>query len=208
MKTRNERLESLKIELKEIQGNLFSNENRTEVLNIYRSKEIEIKQLNKEIELFKYNKEHKEKRELARIIFELELIELNDITNDSQINKNRLKKYPNCSKLDYLFFCSQDFKANYYEVNHNGKWKVFFYENGTYKKIESFNHFLDINAIEQKEISLVQYTKIENNIKKQNDKIKKLEMELKELKDSLYKYNTNGLIRQERNTIYSFTTKF
>ena len=62
MKTRNERLESLKIELKEIQGNLFSNENRTEVLNIYRSKEIEIKQLNKEIELFKYNKEHKEKR--------------------------------------------------------------------------------------------------------------------------------------------------
>lgn len=203
-------IETLKNELNILRDKLFnqSGEPRAEILKQYKEIETEIKELKELTELNKYNKEHAEKREKAKLIFELEKVDLNDITNDGQINKTRLKKYPKCKNLDYLFFCSQDFKADYYEINHSGKWKIFFYDNGKYQKITDFNHFLNSNGIEQKEISLKQYQKIKKDVEKQIEKIKKLEMELKETRNNLSQHYYNGLLTKKTETIYSLNLKF
>lgn len=203
-------IETLKSELINLRDKLFNQEGepRKEILKQYREKETEIKELKQLTELNKYNKQHAEKRDIAKIIFELEKVDLNDITNDSQINKTRLKKYPKCKELDYLFFCSQDFKANYYEINFSGKWTVFFYENGEYKKIVDFNHFLKLNYIEPKEITFKQFKQIENKTKKQLLKMKEAEKKLFELREEINPFYYNGLLNQQSNTYYTFTTKF
>jgi hypothetical protein len=209
MKTRNERLEALKLELSNLRNELFNSDKvRSEVLKEYKEKEVEIINLTEEIELIKYNKEHEQKREKAKIVFELEKVDLNDITNDGQINKLKLKKYPKCKELDYLFFCNVDFRRNDYKVNYSGKWTIFFNNSGKMDKITEFNSFLNINGIEQKEITLKQYQNIKKTVKNQLDKIKKLETELKETKDNLYQYYINGLLIQKSETIYSINTKF
>lgn len=203
-------IETLKNELNDLRDKLFNQneEIRKEILKQYKEKETELKELKQLTELNKYNKEHAEKREKAKIIFELEKVDLNDITNDGQINKTRLNKYPKCKELEYLFFCSQDFKANYYEINYSGKWKVFYYENGEYKKITDFNHFLSLNYIEPKEITLKQFKQIENKINKQLLKMKEAERKLSELREEINPYYYNGLLSQQSNTYYTLITKF
>ena len=203
-------IETLKNELNDLRDKLFNQneEIRKEILKQYKEKETELKELKQLTELNKYNKEHAEKREKAKIIFNLEKVDLTDITNDGQINKTRLKKYPKCKELNYLFFCSQDFKANYYEINYSGKWKVFYYENGGYKKIIDFNHFLSLNYIEPKEISLKQFKQIENKINKQLLKMKEAEKKLSELREEINQFYYNGLLSQQSNTYYTLITKF
>lgn len=203
-------IETLKNELNNLRDKLFNQEGepRKEILKQYREKETELKEFKQLTELNKYNQEHAKKREIAKIIFNLEKVDLNDITNEGQINKTRLKKYPKCKELEYLFFCSQDFKANYYEINYSGKWKVFFYENGEYKKTTDFNHFLSLNYIEPKEISLKQFKQIENKINKQLLKMKEAEKKLSELREEINPYYYNGLLSQQSNTYYTLITKF
>ena len=203
-------IEKLKNELDNLRDKLINKDSelRKEILIQYKEKETELKELKQLTELKKYNRQHAQKREKAKIIFELEKVDLNDITNDGKINKTRLKKYAKCSKLDYLFFCSQDFKANYYEINFSGKWTVFFYENGEYKKIVDFNHFLKLNYIEPKEISLKQFKQIESKINKQLLKMKEAEKKLFELREEINPFYYNGLLNQQSNTYYTFTTKF
>jgi hypothetical protein len=210
MKITYDQLETLKKELRDMRYEFSSNiELKKEAVQKYREKEIEVKNAERMYYLEAFNKTQRANREAAKVVFELEVINFDDVTNDGKINKNKLKKYPKFSELDY-YSIIRDFTRNTYEVSYKRKWRLYLYKNGEQVRVESYEEFLSNNNVISKDLSLKQFEAIELKLKKAREKA---DIALKELSkiNSEYYYLTccdSNPLHQRSQTYYILETKF
>lgn len=203
----NTKIENLKSQLSELRNNLFQDGDlRKEKIEKYKSLELQIKEENKKLYLSNYNKTHQKKRELAKIIFEIEKIDINDITNDCKVNKQKIKKYPNYFKLEYCFF--ETWQNLVHSVKYNGeKFKLYFYDGAEQKEIQTFEELLKYNYIQEKDISMKEYNKLLKDLEKAQQRVKNEIEKYNTFKKDFYFFNVCGLIGQKDETTYFLTEK-
>ena len=203
----NTKIENLKGQLSELRDTFFKGaEVRKDALEKYRSIEQQIKEENKKIFLSNYNKTHQKKRELAKVIFEIEKISIEDITNDCKVNKQKIKKYPNYFKLEYCFF--ETWQNLVHSVKYKGeKFKLYFYDGAEQKEIKTFEELLKYNHIQEKDVTMKEYKKILNDLEKAQQRVKNEIEKYNTFKKDFYFFNVCGLIGQKDETTYFFTEK-
>lgn len=204
----NTKIENLKSQLSELRNNLFKDGDiRKENLEKYKSLEAQIKEENKKLYLSNYNKKHQKKRELAKIIFEIEKINIEDITSNGSVNKQKIKKYPNYFKLEYCFF--EIWQNLVHSVKYKGeKFKFYFYDGGEQKEIKTFEEFLKYNHIQEKDVNMKEYNKILKDLKKAEQKVKNEIEKYNTFKKDFYFLNVTGLIGLKDETTYILTEKY
>lgn len=205
MKTK---IENLKSQLADLRYDFSQDvEIRKEKLEKYKSIEAQIKEENKKLYLSNYNKRHQKKRELAKIIFEIEKINIEDITSNGSVNKQKIKKYPNYFKLEYCFF--EIWQNLVYAVKYKGeKFKLYFYDGKGQKEIETFEELLKYNHIQEKDVTMKEYNKILKDLKKAEQKLKNEIEKYNMFKKDFYFLNVCGLIGQKDETTYFLTEKY
>lgn len=203
----NTKIETLKKELSNLRDNLLQNwDTREEKIKQIRSIEEQIKKEQKNVFLNNFNKEHQKKRELASIIFNIEKINIEDVTSERKVNKQKIKKYPKYFNLEYCYL--EIYQNLVYSVSYKGeKFKLYYYHEGKLKEIETFENFLKVNYITPKEITLKEYNKILNDIKKAESRVKTEIEKYNNFKKDFYFLNTANLIRQKDETIYFLTER-
>lgn len=201
------KLENLKNEISKLRNELSGSfELRSDIISQIRDVEKEIKEEEKKIFLSNFNKQHQQKRDLAKIIFDIEEIDINDITNDRKVNKQKIKKYPNFFKLEYCYF--DIWKNLVHGVNYKGeKFKLYYYHEGEQKRISNFEELLKINSIQSKDLTLKEYNKILNDLKKAEEKLKNEIQKYNDFKKDYYFLNNAELLSQQSETIYFIKQK-
>ena len=201
------KLESLKNEIQNLRNQLNGSlESKSEIISQIRDFEKQIKEENKKLFLSNFNKKHQQKRDLAKIIFEIEKIDINDITNDFKVNKQKLKKYPNYFKLEYCYFEIWQGLVN--AIKYKGeKFHLYYYDGSEKKRILNFDELLRINSIQPKELTLKEYNKILNDLKKAEDKLKNEIQKYNDFKQDYYFLNNAELLNQKSETVYFMSQK-
>ena len=201
------KLESLKNEIQNLRDQLTGPlESRSELISQIRDLEQQIKEENKKLFLSNFNKEHKQKRDLAKIIFDIEKIDINDITSDRKVNKQKIKKYPNYFKIDHCYI--EIWQNLVYSFSYKGeKFRLYYYDGSEQKRILNFEDLLRINSIQPKDLSLKEYNKILNDLKKAEDKLKKEIQKYNDFKQDYYFLNNAELLNQKSDTVYFMTQK-
>ena len=203
----NAKIETLRKELSDLKNDVFENGDlRREKIEKYRSLELQIKEENKKLYLSNYNKTHQKKRELAKVIFDIEKISFEDITNDGKVNKQKLKKYPNYFKLQYCSF--ETYKKLVHTVRYGGeKFKLYFYDGAEQKEIQTFEELLKYNYIQEKDVTMKEYNKLLKDLKKAEQRVKNEIEKYNTFKKDFYFLNVCGLIGQKDETTYFLTEK-
>jgi hypothetical protein len=201
------KLESLKNEISKLRNELCGSfELRSDIISQIRNLEKEIKEENKKLFLSYFNKQHQQKRDLAKIIFDIEEIDINDITNDRKVNKQKIKKYPNYFKIEHCYI--EIWQNLVYSFNYKGeKFRLYYYDGSEQKRIINFEELLKINSIQSKDITLKEYNKILNDLKKAEDKLKNEIQKYNDFKQNYYFLNNAELLNQKSESIYFITQK-
>ena len=201
------KLETLKNEIQNLRDQLTGSlESRSELISQIRDLEQQIKEENKKLFLSNFNKQHQQKRDLAKLIFDIEKIDINDITSDRKVNKQKLKKYPNYFNLDH---CHIEIWQNLvYSFSYKGeKFRLYYYDGSEQKRILNFDELLRINSIQPKDITLKEYNKILNDLKKAEDKLKNEIQKYNDFKQNFYFLSNAELLNQKSETVYFMSQK-
>lgn len=201
------KLETLKNEIRNLRDQLTGSlESRSEIISQIRDLEKQIKEENKKIFLSNFNRQHKQKRDLAKLIFDIEKIDIKDVTSDRKVNKQKIKKYPNYFKIDHCYI--EIWQNLVYSFSYKGeKFRLYYYDGSEQKRILNFEELLKINSIQSKDLSLKEYNKILNDLKKAEDKLKKEIQKYDKFKQDYYFLNNAELLNQKSETIYFMSQK-
>lgn len=201
------KLETLKNEIQNLRDQLTGSlESRSELISQIRDLEQQIKEENKKLFLSNFNKQHQQKRDLAKLIFDIEKIDINDITSDRKVNKQKLKKYPNYFNLDHCYI--EIWQNLVYSFSYKGeKFRLYYYDGSEQKRILNFDELLRINSIQPKDITLKEYNKILNDLKKAEDKLKNEIQKYNDFKQNFYFLSNAELLNQKSETVYFMSQK-
>jgi hypothetical protein len=194
-----DKIQQLKAEINSLLNSKLIEQNLPKIHEL----EAQIKDIRLTDKLTSINREQERKRNLALLAYNAEQPDTDITTNDGKFHATKVKKYPNLAALEY---CHAKYReGKYTELTINGhsfsmyQTKHQYNKPTEYTRPATFQEFLQLNSITEKDITLQEFKNLQERNTKINAEfqaaIEKFDQQKKELE--MYFYSHIGLFRQE-----------
>jgi hypothetical protein len=181
---------------------------------------LKLRELDNELKELKINKiiddinrEQQNKRECARIAYEVEHAPESVINNDGSFHATKVKKYPKLAALKYATATYQN--GLMYQINIGRERFTMYktlYKHGEETKYilpVDFNDFLKLNGIMQEPLTRKEYNRINSELEKANNEMDQAIKKYEEARAALNisQFQNWGMIEQSNKHLYIYNVK-